>query len=224
MGFWIGQEEPPNWSPDAHFRWIPRGTPVRYLGCQVSIELSPAHQIAPLLLTIRKKLLNWSTTKLSFSGRIIVVNNVFLASIWYILSCWIFNKSCITQVQRLVRNFLWSGRAENTRAKVAWSVIVKPQSAGGLGIVDPIDQSRALLGKLVVRGLLPGNELWKTLLMERIVACSPIVGQPWKKEVRWIFQPQIHIRCARKWEDNFINGIRWAWSRLRMGIHLQKLS
>ena len=55
MGFWIGQEEPPNCSPNAHFRWIPRGTPVRYLGSQVGIELSPTHQIAPLLLTIRKK-------------------------------------------------------------------------------------------------------------------------------------------------------------------------
>ena len=48
--------------------------------------------------------------------------------------------------------------AENTRAKAAWSVIVQPRGAGGLGIVDPIDQSRALLGKTVVRGLLLGNE------------------------------------------------------------------
>ena len=47
--------------------------------------------------------------------------------------------------------------------------------------MDPIDQSRALLGKLVVRGLLPRNELWKSLLRESIVGYSPVIGQPWKR-------------------------------------------
>ena len=41
--------------------------------------------------------------------------------------------------------------------------------------MDPIDQSRALLGKLVVRGRLPRNELWKILLRERIFVCSPFL-------------------------------------------------
>ena len=94
-----------------------------------------------------------------------MVNSVLVATVWYILSCWIFNKSCINQIQRLIR-------VGYSTTKVAWDVIIQPRSVGGLGIVDPIDKIRALLGKLVVRGLLPGNELWKNLLRERILVLS----------------------------------------------------
>ncbi|KAI5078103.1 hypothetical protein GOP47_0007927 [Adiantum capillus-veneris] len=93
---------------------------------------------------------------------------------WYITSCWIFSRSCISQVQRLIRTFLWSGRDRGpARAKVAWPVITLPTAQGGLGIVDPACQSRALLGKLVVRGLLPGTEPWKELLLQRMGRCTP---------------------------------------------------
>ena len=132
---------------------------IHYLGCYIGLQLSAKQQIAPLLLSIRRKLTHWSSTHLSLAGRVVVANQVLLAKMWYITSCWIFSSSCISQVQRLIRNFLWSGRdGSPARAKVAWSAIVLPIEQGGLGIVDPACQSRALLGKFVVRGLLPGPE------------------------------------------------------------------
>ena len=124
VAFWISETPTPSWMPDPRFRWIPPGTAVRYLGCQVGPDLSPEQQIAPLLLSIRKKLLFWSSARLSLAGRIVVTNQVLLATMWYITSCWIFSSSCISQVQRLIRNFLWSGRdGQPARAKVAWAVI-----------------------------------------------------------------------------------------------------
>ena len=127
---------------------------MRYLGCQVGLDLTAEQQIAPLLLSIQKKLLHWSSARFSFAGRVVVANQVLLATMWYITSCSIFSGSCISQVQRrLIRNFLWSGRDGGpARAKVAWPVITLPTPLGGLGIVDPACQSRALLGKLIVRG------------------------------------------------------------------------
>ena len=65
------------------------------------MELAPEQQIAPLLKTLRHKLLLWSSAKLSFAGRIMVVNSVLLATMWYILSCYVFSKSCINQIHRL---------------------------------------------------------------------------------------------------------------------------
>ncbi len=47
-------------------------------------------------------------------------------------------KSAIGQIQRLIRNFLWSGGdGEFVRAKVAWSTLILPKSKGGLGLIDP---------------------------------------------------------------------------------------
>ena len=36
------------------------------------------------------------------------------------------------------------------RDQVAWSCLIKEKNQGGLGMVDPVHQSKALLGKLVV--------------------------------------------------------------------------
>ena len=131
--------------------------PVRYLGCQIGLELTAEQQIAPLLLSIRRKLIFWSSARLSLAGRALVANQVLLATMWYVTSCWIFSSSCISQIQRLIRNFLWSGKnGDATRAKIAWPVITLPTSHGGLGIVDPACQSRALIGKFVVHSLLLG--------------------------------------------------------------------
>lgn len=43
-----------------------------------------------------------------------------------------------------------------TRDKVAWLVIIQPRGSGGLDIIDSLCHSQALLGKLVVRGVLSG--------------------------------------------------------------------
>ena len=69
-----------------------------------------------------------------------------------------------------------------------WDVITLPRSKGGLGIIDPVDQSRALLSKLLVRGFMPGQEIWKVLLLDRSSDCFPRLGAPWSKDVNWIFR------------------------------------
>ena len=219
-GFWISEEDLLHWSPDFNFRCIPKGEVIRYLGCQIGIGLSAKQQIAPLLLTIRHKLLFWSSAKLSLSGREIIVNYVLLSSIWYILSCWIFSKSCINQIRRIVRSFLWSGKGEgSSRAKVVWTL---PTSRGGLGIVDLVDQSRALLSKLVIRSLQPRDEVWKKLFVNRMYRCAPSIRKPWKDEVRWIFSKDIVIKSSKKWEDCFINGIWKAWKMVREGLAVKQ--
>lgn len=57
--------------------------------------------------------------------------------------------------------------ARPMRAKATWSVIILPTLQGGLGIINPVCESRALLGKLVVRGLMLGCEPWKQLMLLR---------------------------------------------------------
>ena len=52
------------------------------------------------------------------------------------LSCWTISKESIHQIQRLVRNYIWSGKEDHvTRAKVAWPILTTPKSRGGLGLL-----------------------------------------------------------------------------------------
>ena len=58
------------------------------------------------------------------------------------------------RVRSLVRNFNWSGqRDKRTWAKVRWNTIIQPVSRGGVKFLDPINMTKALLAKLVSRGL-----------------------------------------------------------------------
>jgi hypothetical protein len=57
-----------------------------------------------------------------------------------------------------MRNFIWGGKATNARTKVKWDTLILPTTKGGLGIINPKTQSKALLVKFLVRGLAPRGE------------------------------------------------------------------
>ena len=101
MGFWVASSSPPQDVPSPGFSWVPRGTTVRYLGCQVGIDLSAEEMVTPLLVRVRNKLLYWDTTNLSLPGRVIVADSILLASMWYVASTWLFSRSIILKLQRL---------------------------------------------------------------------------------------------------------------------------
>ncbi|MCO5592217.1 hypothetical protein L7F22_046215 [Adiantum nelumboides] len=84
----------------------------------------------------------------------------------------------MAQLRRLTMHFLFGGSngSRDTRARVCWWTVILPTSKGGLGIIDPELQSRALLTKLNVRGLFPGNEPWKMLLQSALATATLTFG------------------------------------------------
>ena len=212
VGFWVSDLPLPNWLPHPNFRWISEGMAVRYLGFQVGINLSPELQIAPLLYSIRKKLMYWSAKRLSLAGRIVIVNHVLLASMWYVTSCWIF------VIQRLIPNYLRSGGEDGLSCpKIAWSTLTQSKDRGGLGLIDPEVQSKALLVKLMVRGHLPRNEYWKGLLNNRILHCTSS-GGPWRRDCRWSFLAEVNFVSSKRWEDRFFNSLGRAWQQIKASL------
>ncbi len=117
-----------------------------------------------MMLTLKGKLINWSMNKLSLAGRILVLNQVLLASIWYLAACWNPDPKMCDQIRRFIRNFIWGGKEVPARTKVRWDTLTLPTSQGGLGVTDPKAQSKALLAKLFIRGLVPNGEPWKELV------------------------------------------------------------
>lgn len=82
--------------------------------------------------------------KLSLAGRLLVINQVILASIWYLVSCANFGDRIFAQIRALIRNYLWGGITSGVaRAKVKWDTITQPINHGGLKIFDPATQTKA---------------------------------------------------------------------------------
>jgi len=155
------------WGREVGLQWIPKGKGVRYLGIQVGFHLPLEANFDKMLSALKGKLINWSTCRLSLAGRILVVNQVLFASMWYLAASWNLYPRMCSQVRGVVRNFIWSGKATNARVKVKWETLVHPTSQGGLEIIDPKTQLEVLLAKLLIRGLAPGGEPWKELLRHK---------------------------------------------------------
>jgi hypothetical protein len=119
----------------------------------MGFHLPPKANFDKMLSALKGKLINWSTCRLSLAGKILIANQVLLASIWYLAAFWNPNPRMCCQVRSVVGNFIWSGKATDARTKVKWETLILPTSQGGLGIIDPKTQSEALLAKLLVMGL-----------------------------------------------------------------------
>jgi len=85
----------------------PRGEGVRYLGVQVGFHLPTEANFNKMLSALKGKLICWSHSNLSLTGRVLVANQVLLASTWYLVACWNPNPNMCSQVREVVRNFIW---------------------------------------------------------------------------------------------------------------------
>jgi hypothetical protein len=136
---------------------------------------------------------------------------------WYLAASWNPNPRMCCQVRGVVRNFIWSGKATNARTKVKWETLT---SQGGLGIIDPKTQSKALLAKLLIRGLEPGGEPWKELLRHKAnQVMLPVHGLgPVTQDINWLFA----ATKLKRPPTSLWKSILSAWMNVRPGLSKSK--
>jgi hypothetical protein len=141
------------------------------------------------MFTLKGKMIAWGKCNLFLIGKILVANQVLLSSMWYLVACWNPNPRTCNQIRRVVRNFIWGGKASNTRAEVKWDSLSLPLSSGGLGIIDPKAQSETPLAKLLVRSFAPRREPWEEILRHRTDQIHLLVhGKgPNISDINWFF-------------------------------------
>ena len=150
------------------------------------------------------------------AGRVLVANQVILATAWYTASCWMLDRSSIKKLRRLVHNFLWTGSngTKDMRARISWSTCILPCSEGGLGIIDLDIQSRALLSKLIICGIFPRNEPRKDFLRQALTQCIPPLRGDWQPSYRFICM-QIGVRMS---SSSFMSSRMRVWLSMRRGF------
>ena len=219
VGIWVAHTERTwQWGEEAGLKWLPPGEVTRYLGYPFGLNISQREKDTKMLNQIRKHLARWSDKKLSLAGRIMVANQVILASIWYLASCTDISGQAIKIARATVRNYIWSGKRESkTRAKVKWATAVLPIVRGGIKILDPQWQASALLVKLLVRGLTVGYEPWKALVRHRVAQTQQSRRGKWPAHANWIMNsPQLVRKGSMMWQ-----GVMKAWSSIQSGLEQQ---
>lgn len=109
--------------------------PLVYLGVPIFLGSSRHTHFNQLLDSIRYRLGGWKMKCLSFVGWLILVKHV-LSSIPLHISL-ALPTPCKTslQIERVMRNFLWSASLEKQRSNlVNWELVCLPKTQGGLGL------------------------------------------------------------------------------------------
>lgn len=105
--------------------------PVKYLGVPlISSKLSHGDCIV-LKDIIVKRVTSWSSKLLSYGGRAQLVQSVLWSSQTYWCSIFIMPHKILTEVERILKKFLWTGaELRKSGAKLKWEVCCTPKNEG----------------------------------------------------------------------------------------------
>ena len=131
--------------------WLQQGQSTKHLGYLIGYKIHQEDIDNTMVNKVREGIKRWSTHLLSLAGRILVVNQVILGSIWYMAACATTSISAISKVIALIRDYTLSGRSEHkTRARIRWAAAILPIQQGGMQVLDPTTQIQGLLAKTLI--------------------------------------------------------------------------
>ena len=135
--------------------------PVKYLGVPlISTRLNHADCI-PLLDRILSRVKLWTSSSLTYAGRLQLIKSVLFSIQVYWSSLFILPCSIIKKLEGIFSAFLWKGTSlAHTGAKVAWHSICYPLREGGLGIKNLKAWNKAAMLKHIWNLMVDKRSLW----------------------------------------------------------------
>ncbi|XP_026428870.1 uncharacterized protein LOC113324796 [Papaver somniferum] len=138
--------------------------PDKYLGIQLKPGFVRHIHVRQVVEKIMDKLAGWKGKLLSFQARIVLIKSVISSYVIHSMAVYIWPCTVIKQVERTIRNFLWSGDAEKRKYfTVLYDDLCLPKHEGGLGIKKLNDVNRAMLMKLWI-SIRDSNKIWDRFL------------------------------------------------------------
>lgn len=121
VSIWAAQEERSwSWPEDPGILWLQPGQTTKLLGFPIGFRIPQEEINNKILLAVNWAIINWGANTLSLAGRIMISNQVTLASIWYLCSCASIKAAAFRQVRSVVRNYIWGAKTgQKTRAKIS---------------------------------------------------------------------------------------------------------
>lgn len=102
----------------------------------------------PVIEIFNNQLSSWKVKKLSFGGRITLINSVLNALPIYYFSLFKAPVGVIETLERIRREFLWGYDNNSKKINwVSWSNIISSKDNGGIGLGSLAEMNLALLSK-----------------------------------------------------------------------------
>ena len=183
--------------------------PVRYLGVPlISTRLTHA-DCTPLLERIISRIKLWTSSSLSYAGRLQLIKSVLFSIQVYWSSMFIFPQATIRKLESILSAFLWKGTSmSHTGAKVAWHYLCYPLKEGGLGIKSLSTWNKAATMKHIWHLLVDKNSIWSAWVTTILLRNRPFWSIPIPSSPSWSWRKILQIReeCRGWFTSNIGNG------------------
>ena len=125
---------------------VPHGKlPVRYLGVPLISTKLTKRDCAELTKKISNRIQSWNSKFLSYAGRAQLIQTVLYGIQNYWASMFVLPKGVLKDIDKLLRNFLWTGGTDNSYgSKVAWENVCQDKKKGGLGFKNTVNLNNVL--------------------------------------------------------------------------------
>ncbi|XP_055808322.1 uncharacterized protein LOC129876867 [Solanum dulcamara] len=111
--------------------------PFKYLGIPLSTKKLSLMQWTPLVNKIIARITSWTAKKLSYAGRMQLVQSVLFGIQAYWSQLFIIPTKVLKLIEAYCRSFIWSSTNTITkRALIAWEKMCLPKSAGGMRLIN----------------------------------------------------------------------------------------
>ncbi|XP_039136185.1 uncharacterized protein LOC120273588 [Dioscorea cayenensis subsp. rotundata] len=169
--------------------------PITYLGIPIVGRRPRRQDWEVLILKIKVRLSSWKANYLPLGGRLILINSVFSELPTYWMSIFRLPKWVCKCIDRLRRDFLWSGPdIDHPKCRlVNWRRLCLPRSQGGWGIINLEDFNCALLGKW----------WWKVVNDEFWCGSAPIIHNYFQHHSKWNLWLPRSRHCSFFWNGLF---------------------
>ncbi|XP_026433075.1 uncharacterized protein LOC113330483 [Papaver somniferum] len=138
--------------------------PDKYLGIQLKPGIVRHIHVRQVVEKIMNKLAGWKGKLLSFQARLVLIKSVISSYVIHSMAFYKWPCTVIKQVERAIRNFLWSGDAEKRKYfTFLYDDLCLSKREGGLGIKKLNDVNRAMLMKLWI-SIRDSNKIWARFL------------------------------------------------------------
>lgn len=175
--------------------------PDRSLGVQLMPGAVRYAHVRPVVEKIMDKLAGWVGIQLSFQARVVLVKSVISSYSIHTMAIYKWPLKIITQCERAIKNFLWTGDAKKRKALVvSFEKICSPYCEGGLGLSKLEVVNKAMLMKLWWN-IKNSTKKWAQFMRAKFLKINgDLIDYKLKSSImpgiRWIYEEvEKHTRC-----------------------------
>lgn len=138
----------------------------KYLGIPLTGRAPRKQDFAYIIEQLQAKLMHWKANQIALAGRVTLAKSVLEAIPIYPMMTTISPKSCIDEIHRIQRRFIW-GDIDQSRSYhvVSWDTITIPRKYGELGLRRLKKMNESCILKTVRKLQKGSKDLWSEVLI-----------------------------------------------------------